>query len=440
MKIINKNWILGSALILSPFFTQAQTSGIGAPMDPPKSTKQNSPYSMYGVGDWINNNHALDKGMGGAGISKTDKGTINFQNPAAVVFLENTTLDFAIGGNHKNFNIDGTRYSTGSTNLEYLGLGLPLNKHLGLQFSFQPVTHMYYFAQEQHNTTALGNHNISYIGEGGLNQAKITLAGQWKGLALGVDLGYLFGNFQKAKNLQSSDANTSFVNSAFIQNEQIKGLQWGLGAIYHLEMDNHSFLNIGLTAQLKQDFKVDLEEYSISSTIMGEQMILDTLKNDILYNGSMSLPTSVGIGVTYGKKDFWSIMLDGNYTNWSEFSNLNNRRAIADQAVGIRLGGQLSPSKDRDKLSYFHLMEYRLGLFYQQDYLSIDNGQFQTIGAGIGVSLPIRRNYNYFAKVHLALDAGQRKSNIGTLGYENFINFTVGVSLNDIWFIRPKYD
>lgn len=440
MKIINKNWILGGALVLSPLLGLAQSSGVGAPMEPPKSNQQNSPYSMYGVGDWVHNGHTTDIGMGGAGISKTERGSLNLQNPAALVFLENITLDFAMGGNQKNFNIEGTTYKTGALNIKYLGLGLPFNKHFGAQLSFQPATNMYYFAQEDHNTNALGNYNITYRGEGGLNIAKISLAGQWKGLALGVDFGYLFGNFEKAKNLQSKDLNASFVNSAFLQKESVGGIQWGLGALYNLQLKNDHFLNIGLTAKVKQDFNVTVDHYNISSTVLGEQMLLDTLSSSVENKGSLTLPASYGLGLSYGKKDFWNVMLDANYTQWNEFSSLENRRGISNEAIGLRLGAQLSPKKDRDQLSYFHLMDYRVGVFYQQDYLALEEGQFQSIGAGIGVSLPIRRNYNYFAKVHLSLDAGQRKSNIGSLGYENFINFSVGVSLNDLWFVRPKYD
>jgi len=86
------------------------------------------------------------------------------------------------------------------------------------------------------------------------------------------------------------------------------------------------------------------------------------------------------------------------------------------------------------------MMNYRGGLYFQQDHLQLENAGFQTIGGSIGFSLPLRRQYNYFAKVHLAFDAGQRKTNISHLGTENFIKMTIGVSLNDIWFVRPKYD
>src|SRR5690554_2092639 len=167
MKIKNKSWLLGSALILSPFFVNAQAPTFSTDLDSPKSTKENVPYSMYGVGSWLENNHAITRGMGGAGIAQREKGSINFKNPASVVFLENITLDFALEGRQNTFHLGNDAHKAGATSLSYLGLGLPFNKNVGVSLSFQPMTNMYYFAQDHNNTEILGNHLITHRGEGG---------------------------------------------------------------------------------------------------------------------------------------------------------------------------------------------------------------------------------------------------------------------------------
>lgn len=440
MKIKNKSWLLGSALILSPFFVNAQAPTFSTDLDSPKSTKENVPYSMYGVGSWLENNHAITRGMGGAGIAQREKGSINFKNPASVVFLENITLDFALEGRQNTFHLGNDAHKAGATSLSYLGLGLPFNKNVGVSLSFQPMTNMYYFAQDHNNTEILGNHLITHRGEGGLNKAQIAVAGQWKGFAVGVDLGYLFGNFEKVRTLQSKDANTSLVNSAFINKQQVGGFYWSAGAQYHKPLKKDKFLDVGLTARVQQDFNINHDHYSISSAILGEKMLLDTITSNEGLSGELSLPATYGLGLAYGKEGSWKVLLDALYTDWQQFSFLNDRRGVTKQAMAIHLGTQFSPSKDRDKVNYFHLIDYRAGIYFKQDYLELEGGQFQSIGGSIGLSLPIRRTYNHFAKIHLTFDAGQRSSNIPTLGTENYIKATVGFSLNDVWFVRPKYD
>jgi len=169
-------------------------------------------------------------------------------------------------------------------------------------------------------------------------------------------------------------------------------------------------------------------------------MLLDTITSNEGLSGELSLPATYGLGLAYGKEGSWKVLLDALYTDWQQFSFLNDRRGVTKQAMAIHLGTQFSPSKDRDKVNYFHLIDYRAGIYFKQDYLELEGGQFQSIGGSIGLSLPIRRTYNHFAKIHLTFDAGQRSSNIPTLGTENYIKATVGFSLNDVWFVRPKYD
>ena len=62
----------------------------------------------------------------------------------------------------------------------------------------------------------------------------------------------------------------------------------------------------------------------------------------------------------------------------------------------------------------------------------------QTRGAMfLGASFPVSRTRNY---LNVAVDLGQRGTKDDNLIRERFINFTVGINIFDIWFIKPKYD
>jgi hypothetical protein len=59
-----------------------------------------------------------------------------------------------------------------------------------------------------------------------------------------------------------------------------------------------------------------------------------------------------------------------------------------------------------------------------------------------GMGLPIRKYRSYdlqYTLLNLALQVGQRGSGVNDYN-ENFLQFTLGYSLSDIWFNKRKYD
>jgi hypothetical protein len=54
-----------------------------------------------------------------------------------------------------------------------------------------------------------------------------------------------------------------------------------------------------------------------------------------------------------------------------------------------------------------------------------------------GLSIPFRRTTD---RVHLALEVGRRTSSAPFALKETFTRFSVGLSLNDRWFVKRRYD
>ncbi len=61
-----------------------------------QAQNENSPYSRYGLGDYVPQQNILNRGMGGVSAAYYDFNTINFINPASYGRLQATTLD--LGG------------------------------------------------------------------------------------------------------------------------------------------------------------------------------------------------------------------------------------------------------------------------------------------------------------------------------------------------------
>ena len=59
------------------------------------------------------------------------------------------------------------------------------------------------------------------------------------------------------------------------------------------------------------------------------------------------------------------------------------------------------------------------------------------MGITVGFGLPYRRSYSL---ANLALAVGVRGTKAKALVRETYIRLTLGVSLNDFWFVKRQYD
>ena len=86
--------------------------------------------------------------------------------------------------------------------------------------------------------------------------------------------------------------------------------------------------------------------------------------------------------------------------------------------------------------SYLKRMTYRLGFSHQKLPYEVNNEAINEFGINFGVSLPVR-NYSSF---DLAFELGQRGTSNQNLIKENYFQVFLGVTFNDKWFLRRKFD
>src|SRR5690606_13903788 len=119
--------------------------------------------------------------------------------------------------------------------------------------------------------------------------------------------------------------------------------------------------------------------------------------------------------------------------------------SIADNSFRASLGFSYTPdfaALYKTGGSYFSAITYRAGFYYNRDYVFLRNININDIGGTIGFGLPVRRSManNQFAKINTAFTFGNRGTFNNGLAREFYFNFTIGASLNDIWFVKPVYD
>ena len=85
---------------------------------------------------------------------------------------------------------------------------------------------------------------------------------------------------------------------------------------------------------------------------------------------------------------------------------------------------------------------YRVGAFIGKDYIDPDGNGLRTTGFSLGAGFPIKKWNNYdrqFTILNTALQFGKRGSGVNNIT-ESYAQFTLGISLTDIWFQKRRYD
>lgn len=407
--------------------------------DAPSALKENSPYSRFGMGNLNAHSNSIIRGMGGTATGYIDNFSINSFNPASYSFLRVTTLDFAIEGSNRSVLMNDKSTNSGTGSLSYLSLGIPMGKHAGLTFGMAPVSTAYYNAGDTSTNAILGKVSERFTGNGNTQLVYLGAAGKVGGFSLGVNAGYMFGSSYNSSSIATRDSSHSYI-SQFDRSQRMSGLYWKAGGLYNIKLKKERYVNIGATFSMSQTLNADLKERDILSLFnnnAGQYVFIDTVAR----NNSTAkyiLPAEYSFGIHTGKTFNWDIGLDVIYTDWTKFSNAGDRTYIADNSYRLALGGEVIPDPNSRKM--FSSASYRLGGYYGKDYISINGTDMNYMGFTIGASLPLKRTYTQFGRLNTALDVGRRGVIANGMARETYVKFTVGVSFNDIWFKKRKFE
>ena len=108
-----------------------------------------------------------------------------------------------------------------------------------------------------------------------------------------------------------------------------------------------------------------------------------------------------------------------------EGMSFNNRSRYA-------LGGEFVP---KIRGNYFQRMSYRLGAYYTEDYLNIKGNSVKEYGvtAGFGFNTPEGKTM-----INLGVEWKHRSASPQLLIAENYLNITLGLNFNELWFWQRR--
>lgn len=418
-------------------------------------TTTNSIYSRYGVGIIRPQSFSQNFALGGAAIALKSQRNINSINPASFSAIALTTFEVGFTNNALWMN-DGTQSQyKNNPHINSIALAFPvINQKWGISLGLMPVTSIGYNFTAITQNELVGTTTSINKGNGGLNKfyfgngvsLKIDSSSSISFGANGsyyfgqssLDQKFIFGNLTNGLNVWNlTETNTSDVSADF-------GTQYQKTITRKDSSGNYTnyIFTVGGIFSLNKDLNTNynqLQRTFIGSADFGT--IKDTISIIKDQETTTEIPLEYGIGFSLEYPNHWLIALDYRTADWSTI-NSSSTIFTYKKVHSVALGSEYIPNYNdyTGKLSYFNRISYRMGFRYATSNISINNVDFNEYGITFGLGLPLRRTGTSLPIINLGLEFGKRGKKESNLIEEKFVNFNVGIIINDKWFQKRKYN
>lgn len=389
-----------------------------------------SPYSYYGIGLSNFKGTVENRSMGGLSIF-SDSIHLNLRNPASYGKLLLTT--YTVGGSFETVNVQTSTEEDNAkiSSLDYLAIGVPVGK-LGLGLGIMPYSSVGYRILD------IQEDNASRLtGRGGMNKVFFSAGYEInKNLSLGVDANYNFGNFQNRRTIAREDIQ---LGTRDISRTDIQGFSFNFGADYQAKISDNLKLHVAATYSPEVDLSTEVyrEIATIAFMQLGERVVDEEILDRI--ESEFALPATYTLGAGIGKTNKWFMGAEytgvGSSSYLTSFNN-ENENAVFQDASQFKVGGYLIPQYN-SLTSYFKRVVYRAGFRFEETGLNLSGQNIDEFGISFGVGLPVGPKVS---NVNIGIEYGQRGTKDSGLIQEDFFKLSVGLSLNDKWFERRKFN
>ena len=408
----------------------------------------NSPYSQYGLGLQSEQFSGFNRGMNGLGLGFREHNQVNYLNPASYSALDSLTFIFDMGasGQITNLEENGKKMNARNSSFDYAVAAFRAAPHLGVSFGLVPFTTMGYNFNAS-GTTTLGNETLkstnTYSGDGGLHQ--VYLGAGWqpvKGLSVGANISYLWGDITKSVVLSFSNASVSTLSKNY--SASVASYKLDLGAQYLLSLSDKNKVILGFTYSPKH--KIGGNPEMVTSTINTNTSVVvsDTLSGNGL---RLDLPDMYGAGFTYNHDNSLKVGADFTVQRWGKLPQptfaSDNSSSVSMQYGNyltrkkLTLGGEYCP-REYDRI-FIRRVHYRAGVSYATPYYKINgaNGP-KEVSASLGFGIPIVNSMNNRSILNIS---GQwvRQWAPGMIK-ENTFRINIGLTFNERWFMKWKVE
>ena len=425
MKVI-KNYSQILLFVLSTSFVVSQTN-------------TGSPYSLNELGEINFLGNVSNLSMGGID-SAIDSIEFNINNPSSLAKLK--TTNYLIGTFYKSTGISNVNSTDNinTANINYIAVGIP-TKRFGFGFGVLPYSSVGFNLQstDEYNTANSINSRL-FGADGNINRAFVSIGlPLLKYLSLGASANYNFGKFNYEKfNLIENVNYGIFSNSS----SEISGFTYNFSSNLSIPLKNDFKLNLVYSYYPDGDldsFNIESLYTSNTSSItlesLGDFVDVD-LNSRGLENTKLPVPKKSIYSLGLEKKNSWFIGFQYESKLSSNFENvfLDTQNVSYRDSNSLSIGGYIIPDSS-SLISYWKRVVYRIGIKNEKKSIIVNNLPINHFSLNLGLGLPIAG----LSKANLGLEIGKVGDN-NSLVKENYFALRLGLSLNDVWFIKRKYN
>ena len=408
----------------------------------------NSPYSQYGLGVMSDQTAGFNRGMNGLGLGFREHNQVNFINPASYSSIDSLTFIFDVGfsGQITNFKEGGVKKNAKNADFEYAVAAFRAFKNVGVSFGILPYTNIGYNYSNAApiSTDPINKYSNTFYGEGGLHQ--VYLGAGWqllKGLSIGANIGYLWGDYTKLVSNAYSDAYTKVLTKQYTAN--VTSYKLDFGAQYQFNLDKKNSMTIGATYSVGHKLGAKATCMVISQNATSS-VAPDTMSYNI--KNALEIPMSLSGGLMWNHNDKLKLGVDYNYQKWGSVSYpvYTEVDGKADYVMSgnyykdrhkITAGGEFCADEmNRNFLKRLHV---RAGVSYAAPYYRINNQNGPSeLSVSAGFGIPIKNSYNNRSVLNIS---GQWvRSSAKNFITENTFRINIGLTFNERWFMKWKVE
>ena len=403
------------------------------------SQNTGSPYSLNELGEINFLGNVSNISMGGVD-SLIDSLEFNINNPSSLAKLQLT--NYHVGTFYKSSSISNNLNTDkfNSANINYIAIGIPTKK-FGFGFGVLPYSSVGFNLQtsDDYNSNKFLSSRL-FAAEGNLNRVFFSLGiPLFKFFSVGGSLNYNFGKFSYEKYNQYDNINYGLYSNS---SSEITGFNYMISSSLIIPLKNDfkaSFIfNYNPSSKLNS-YNVESIYTSTSSTInletLGDFIDVD-LSSSGLENTDLIISDRSIYSFGLEKKNKWFLgvqyedKLSSSFDN--KFLSLTNI-SYRDSRV-FSAGAYFIPDSS-SLTSYWKRVKYRFGVRNEEKSILLNNLPVNQFSLNLGLGLPL----SGFSKANFGLEFGTVQDENQSLK-ENYFSLRLGLSLNDIWFIKRKFN
>ncbi|MFP4228577.1 MAG: hypothetical protein ACLFTE_07095 [Salinivenus sp.] len=412
-----------------------------------QSNGNGSIYSRYGLGSLETFSSSQSQALGGGGYALRSLNYNPMGNPA--LWSDQVFTRLSAGGTFERTQATGaqdrsSQLSSGS--FEAVQFNFPLyERSLGVGLSLQPysLTNFRVRRTMEDPDGSLPAYEVNYQGTGGLYSFRGGLGYEVsEALRVGAALDVIFGIVESQRRTEFNATSESLRNTVVSDATRLSGLSGTLGAHASFTdvLSDEDAVSVGAAVELPTT--VDGRRVRT----LDEDLARDTLSN---VRGDASLPWRSRLGLAYQPDERWTIVLDGTYEPWSDFSTSFDEGGESQFGRQFPVGGEgtltdrwrLSagaehiPGGDGDLRGFFSRIGYRLGAYTEQLYVQPEGKNVQEYATTGGLSLPTSLPGT---RIDINLRAGVREPRSGSFVRDVFYGASVHVNFGERWFQKRR--